>query len=54
MADFSKTPATLNIADKLALFADHWNPRIISRRHMLADTTAVRGALANVYGECDR
>ena len=23
------TPATLNIADKLAQFADHWNPRII-------------------------
>lgn len=26
MAD---TPTTLNIADKLAQFADHWNPRII-------------------------
>ncbi|MFA5989161.1 MAG: cupin domain-containing protein [Sphingomonas sp.] len=23
------TPATLNIAEKLAQFADHWNPRII-------------------------
>lgn len=25
----TNTPATLNIADKLAQFADHWNPRII-------------------------
>lgn len=23
------TPATLNLADKLAQFADHWNPRIV-------------------------
>ena len=27
--EMTNTPATLNIADKLAQFADHWNPRII-------------------------
>ena len=27
----SKTPQTVNLADKLALFADHWNPRIVGR-----------------------
>lgn len=25
----AETPATLNLAEKLAQFADHWNPRII-------------------------
>jgi mannose-6-phosphate isomerase-like protein (cupin superfamily) len=24
-------PATVNLAEKLALFADHWNPRIVGR-----------------------
>ena len=24
-------PETVNLADKLALFADHWNPRIVGR-----------------------
>ena len=24
-------PATVNLADKLALFSDHWNPRIVGR-----------------------
>ena len=23
------TPATINLAEKLALFSDHWNPRIV-------------------------
>jgi len=27
MADL--TPVTVNLADKLALFVDHWNPRIV-------------------------
>jgi len=25
----SDTPETVNLADKLALFSDHWNPRIV-------------------------
>ena len=25
------TPDTINLADKLALFSDHWNPRIVGR-----------------------
>ena len=25
------TPATVNLAEKLALFSDHWNPRIVGR-----------------------
>jgi len=29
MAEPASTPATLNLADKLAQFADYWNPRII-------------------------
>jgi mannose-6-phosphate isomerase-like protein (cupin superfamily) len=29
MADLA--PATVNLADKLALFSDHWNPRIVGR-----------------------
>jgi hypothetical protein len=24
-------PVTVNLADKLALFSDHWNPRIVGR-----------------------
>jgi len=48
------TPATLNIADKLAHFADRWTPRMISPRHMLADTTAILGAMDIVSEECGR
>ena len=29
MADLA--PVTVNLADKLALFSDHWNPRIVGR-----------------------
>ena len=25
------TPTTVNLAEKLALFSDHWNPRIVGR-----------------------
>jgi hypothetical protein len=30
MADES-APATVSLADKLALFSNHWNPRIVGR-----------------------
>jgi hypothetical protein len=38
-------PATVNLADKLALFSDHWNPRIVGRYH----GNEVR--LAKLHGE---
>ena len=50
----SGSPATLNLADKLAQFADRWNPRRSSRLQTLADATTVLGARDIGFVECDR
>ena len=31
MAEGSRPPAAINLAEKLAGFSDHWNPRIVGR-----------------------